>query len=80
MAYFPNGASGGDYREKYCDNCVHDKNDDCPIWALHLMHNYEECNNDDSFLEVLIPRDGIENQECKLFIPNAKSEEPSDGS
>ena len=70
MAYFSNGAEGMDYRARYCDNCVHDVKCDCPIWNLHLTHNYEECNKQGSFLDALIPRskDRLSNEQCKLFL------------
>lgn len=68
MAYFPNGTSGMLYEEKYCDKCIHSGN--CVIWDLHMFHNYDECNNKDSMLHVLIPRneDGIGNKQCSMFI------------
>jgi hypothetical protein len=34
---------------------------------LHFLHNYEECNNEDSFLHSLIPRNGIKNEQCRMF-------------
>jgi len=70
MGYFPNGTSNDIYRERYCDQCFHDRNGDCPIVFLHLMHNYDECNKQHSFLHALIPRDkdGC-NEQCKLFVP-----------
>lgn len=71
MAYFSNGTEGDLYFERYCSRCVHDRNEDCPIWALHLAHNYEECNKPGSFLHALIPRskDGLSNEECRFFTP-----------
>jgi hypothetical protein len=69
MAYFPNGTAGLDYEDRYCSRCIHE--DGCPIMLLHALHNYEECNKDDSFLHVLIPRSesGIDNEQCRMFIP-----------
>jgi len=71
MGYFSNGTEGVDYQNNYCSRCVHDVNSDCPIWLAHLIHNYDECNKDDSILHMLIPRseDGLENEQCKLFYP-----------
>ena len=70
MAYFSNGEEGQLYREGFCQVCVHDKNRSCPIWNLHVLFNYAECNNKDSFLHQLIPRSegGLSNEECRLFI------------
>ena len=74
MGYFSNGTEGMDYAGQYCDNCIHqpiDPNDGgCPVLLAHYLHNYEECNNPDSILHILIPRDeqGY-NEKCKMFIP-----------
>lgn len=73
MAYFPNGTAGLDYEDRYCARCIHNNDPDrcCPILLLHALHNYDECNKDDSFLHVLIPRSesGIDNEQCSMFIP-----------
>jgi hypothetical protein len=75
MGYFPNGTSGESYYEEYCARCIHDDPDrgvHCPIWNLHLLHNYKECNNKDSFLHVLIPRDKQGwNERCTMFVERA---------
>lgn len=73
MGYFSNGTEGEYYQERYCSRCVHDKNQDCPIWTAHLMLNYQECNKPDSILHMLIPRDGIRNLPCRLFIEEKAS-------
>jgi hypothetical protein len=72
MGYFPNGTAGADYYEQYCVRCVHDKDESCPIWNAHLIHNYDECNNEDSILHMLIPlaKDRLGNDACLLFIEN----------
>ena len=68
MAYFSNGTEGECYYETYCSKCVHEEN--CPVWMLHMLHNYDECNKKDSFLHVLIPRskDGLDNERCTMFV------------
>lgn len=73
MGYFSNGSDGNDYFEKWCVRCIHDneaKEVHCPIWNLHFLHNYDDCNNADSYLHVLIPRskDGIGNERCTMFV------------
>ena len=73
MGYFSNGTEGADYQERYCSRCVHDKNQDCPIWTAHLMLNYQECSKPDSILHMLIPRDGARNLPCRLFIEEKAS-------
>ncbi len=71
MGYFPNGNSSEDYENSYCDRCSNQKIDDggCAVWLLHLLHNYEECNNEKSFLHRLIPMDknGF-NKKCTMFL------------
>ena len=75
MGYFSNGSEGDSYHAALCQRCVHwpDDPDDggCVIWMLHLIHNYDECNNPDSMLHVLIPRseDNLRNEQCSLFLP-----------
>ena len=76
MAYFPNGSAGLGYQEVHCFKCANwrDKNDGrgpgCAVWDAHLMHSYRDCNNKDSILHMLIPRneDGS-NAECEMFMP-----------
>lgn len=71
MGYFPNGTSGGFYEEEFCSKCVHQKLDDggCAVWHAHMMHNYKECNNEESILHMLIPRnkDDVGNKKCLMF-------------
>lgn len=69
MGYFSNGSEGADYEYRYCQRCIHYKADDlCPIWEAHLDHSYGECNNPSSILNYFIPRNGIENLQCTMFI------------
>ena len=71
MAYFPNGTSAIDYEETYCIHCIHHGGPDgvCAIMDAHMMFNYDECNNDKSILNILIPQtaDGLGNKECAMF-------------
>lgn len=72
MGYFSNGAEGMDYEETWCRRCVHygpEEGPGCPIWLAHLIHNYDDANNDDSILHLLIPRaaDGG-NEQCAMFV------------
>jgi len=70
MGYFSNGSEGELYYEDFCSRCIHDKDQSCPVWGAHLMYNYQECNNADSILHMLIPRspDRLSNEQCLLFI------------
>lgn len=72
MGYFSNGTEGELYYEHYCARCIHDDEENgkyCSIWSLHLLHNYKECNNKESMLHVLIPRNkGGFNEICTMFV------------
>ena len=77
MGYFPNGTSGELYREEFCERCVnwHDKGGEpntpgCPIMDLHMLHNYDDSNNPESYLHFLIPRshDDLRNEQCTMFV------------
>ena len=71
MGYFSNGIEGDSYYEHYCSRCLHDKDDSCPVWNAHMIHNYKECNNEESILHMLIPREGIRNGACLMFVEKA---------
>ena len=73
MAYFSNGNEGMQYEEEYCSKCVHGMGKPCAVWAAHMLHNYDECNNKESILHILIPQDNVKDWgtfagECKMFI------------
>lgn len=72
MGYFSNGTEGEIYEANWCSHCIHSPEDvdhpGCAVWLLHLLHNYEECNKEDSFLHILIPREGIGNGQCRMFV------------
>jgi hypothetical protein len=77
MGYFPNGTAGDCYEHEYCFNCIHYGPQDgpgCPIMLAHILHNYEECNNEKSILHLLIPMDeqGF-NKKCLMFVESAKA-------
>ena len=80
MGYFSNGTEGAIYEELYCSRCIHQKPNDggCAVFLAHLLHNYEECDNEDSILHLLIPRkkDGIGNDQCTMFIEDANRPHP----
>ena len=75
MGYFSNGTEGATYEADYCDHCVHQNGPDgesgCAIWTAHMIANYDEANNPQSVLNILIPRskDGLDNERCRLFFP-----------
>ena len=74
MGYFPNGTSGRAYQQQYCENCVHDVNQDCVVWFAHIVTKYCDKDGETSeagnVLDMLIPEtdDGIGCKQCKMFI------------
>ena len=72
MGYFPNGTAGDSYEEMYCDRCIHQGPMDgpgCAVLEAHLLHNYVDCNNKNSILHILIPRDKAgNNEQCRMFV------------
>lgn len=75
MGYFSNGTEGEAYEARYCSRCIHQNGPDgdggCAVWLLHMLHNYDECNKEDSFLHTLIPRHGTTNGRCAMFCEGA---------
>jgi hypothetical protein len=68
VAYFPNGTAGIDFQQQWCMRCIHDVDENCPVWGAHLMYSYELCNRKQDpgkvILDMLIPDGG----ECALFV------------
>jgi len=75
MGYFSNGTEWEQYESAYCNNCIHDKNNDCPIIASHFLYSYDLCNEEKHpgkvMLDLFIPikENGFCDQ-CTMFIPN----------
>lgn len=75
VGYFSNGTEGMIYEERYCAHCIHQDGPEgktgCAVWLAHLVCNYEECNNKESILHLLIPRDEKgRNGKCLMFVAN----------
>ncbi len=78
MGYFANGTEHELYERRYCSKCIHFGTPEslgCAVMAAHMLKNYEDCNKPDSILHVLIPRKGIENLECRMFVAADKPKE-----
>ena len=73
MGYFSNGSEGHSYEARWCNQCVHNADEEkgCPVWGAHLLFSYELCNNDKHpgkiILDMLIPPEGISNGQCAMF-------------
>lgn len=73
MGYFSNGNEGRSYETRWCDHCVHGfgtTNRMCSVMDAHMLYNYDDCNNDESILHILIPRTSnkLGNKRCMMFI------------
>lgn len=82
MGYFSNGSEGMDYEAQYCASCIHqdgpDGNSGCAVWIAHMLKNYDECNNEESILHMLIPRDEKGwNEKCLMHFPRNIPKEKS---
>ena len=74
MGYFSNGEDHERYYEEFCSHCQHASEDNaCAVEQAHWLFNYSECNNKESILHILIPRDeqGY-NEQCLMFIKRNK--------
>ena len=79
MAYFSNGTEGEMYQATYCDRCRNWREgrggfgEGCPVWDVHILFSYDECNSDSNakkMLDHLIPmmEGGIYADECTMFL------------
>ena len=85
MGYFSNGTEGEAYYAKWCSRCIHERamregsdGPGCMVWGAHLLNNYEECNNKNSILHLLIPRNesGPGNGKCTMFVSGNEEYDP----
>jgi hypothetical protein len=72
MGYFSNADMAESYEAKWCNQCIHQCNYDCPVWYLHFLWNYDAVGTGgdktkSEALEMFIPRDGAYNAKCKMF-------------
>lgn len=84
MAYFSNGSEGADYEERFCVRCVHYGEEDgsgCPVWAAHLLFNYDQLKGEKqnpihTILNMLIPEKSNGSYmvagQCAMFVPEEK--------
>lgn len=77
MGFFANGTQGQIYESKYCYKCAHyDNNDEgCQVWLAHLIYNYDNCKNENSILQLLIPYKNGSNYKCTMFIESKEDRE-----
>ena len=74
MAYFANGTEGQIYEDHYCARCIHslghdaNKGECCPVLLLHLLWNGDKIEDRELALDLFIPREGIHNKQCEMFV------------
>lgn len=71
MGYFSNGTEGMAYEAHYCDKCIHrgSETGGCGVWLAHMLRNYDDCNDENSILHLLIPRNKEGwNEQCTMFV------------
>ncbi len=68
MAYFSTNTECINYQSEFCSKCWHQKPTDgaCAVWSAQMLHNND---SEDSILHILIPRNGTNNEPCKMFVP-----------
>lgn len=64
MGYFANGSFGDSYITHVCENCAHFG--DCAVWEAHMEFNHKKEQR--PVLDMLIPRNGVYNSQCKMFL------------
>lgn len=79
MGYFPNSDAFEYWAADNCNRCAHwPRGDDappCPVDTIHMLYNYELCNEKDHpgkvMLDMLIPmeKSGVGNKRCAMFQP-----------
>lgn len=73
MGYFSSATDEDtDYKRKYCNKCIHDVNDDCPVWFLHRRFSSQHSERlvVRFMLDGLIPMsyNGVWNKQCKMYV------------
>lgn len=69
------------YEDAYCDKCIHSSaitGKNCAVWEVHMLHNYDEANNEESILHELIPYKDTTNGICRMFMQAGKDEMDSE--
>ena len=72
MGYFSNGTEGMIYEDTYCVKCVNyrdlddGRSEGCPVWDAH--HLFDMKGDTGEVLDFFIERNGIKNEQCKMFL------------
>lgn len=77
MGHFANATEASYYAARWCNRCVHENLETgCPVWNAHEDFCYQLCNKPEDpgkqMLDSFIPRKGIDNKKCLMFINRNK--------
>lgn len=70
MGYFANSDEGDAYEAEWCSKCVHYGADGtrCAVLGAHVLFAYGAKGEAEQILNELIPRQGIRNLKCRMFV------------
>lgn len=70
MGYFSNSDEGVAYEAEWCSKCVHYGTDGtrCAVLGAHVLFAYGAKGEAEQILGELIPRRGIRNLKCRMFV------------
>ena len=68
MGYFSNGTEGQMYEAEYCDKCIHNDEEGCPVMGIHFLYNGDKDEDIKTILDIFIPRKEIHNDKCTMFV------------
>ena len=81
MAYFPNGTAGELFESRECFDCIHEgppEGPGCAIMLIHLVWNYDQCDNEQlqDVMQALIDDEGQPlGKMCQMRV--AKEDDPN---
>ncbi len=81
IGYFANGEEGRAFQNEFCHNCIHDIEENCPLFAVHLVYNYEQQDKGNEMtknaLEMLVERtDKWPGNKCLMFVQKPDENKP----
>lgn len=77
MGYFCTKEARDEYRAVFCRHCQHAQS--CVVWTLHDVHGDEQVRKPEigAFLGMFIPRRGLGNDPCRMFVETGETRRPS---
>jgi hypothetical protein len=74
MGHFSNSTEYAMWVRDNCDRCRHQSDDGCPVIVIHNLYGYAPSDKISHILDMLIPNEGGENGQCRMFIEDQKAE------